>query len=51
MLRELRRVRLHEVTVTAQPAYQNTELALRSRPSRWNTHPDVMARRMWLETV
>lgn len=51
MLRELRNVSLAEVTVTPTPAYPSTELAMRSRPSRWNTHPDLMARRMWLETV
>lgn len=49
MLRELRSVRLYEVTVTATPAYASTELALRSRP-----RPLVLAvacpRRAWLET-
>lgn len=47
MLRELRSVSLHEVTVTPTPAYINTEIALRSRPI-------VLAvldpRRAWLET-
>ena len=50
MLRELRNVNLAEVTVTPQPAYADTALALRSRPSLWNTDPDRMARRLWLET-
>jgi hypothetical protein len=32
MLRELRSVELHEVTITPTPAYANTEVALRSKP-------------------
>ena len=47
MLRELRNVELHEVTVTATPAYADTEVAKRSRPperSFWDCN------RVWLET-
>jgi len=47
MLRELRHVDLHEVTLTPTPAYPNTSVALRSRPI-------VLAvadpRHLWLET-
>ena len=48
MLRELRNVELHEVTVTATPAYADTEVAKRSRPHQ-QTHVDL--NRAWLETV
>ena len=51
VVRELLDVELHEVTLTHDPAYADTTVALRSRPSRWNLNPDLMARRMWLETV
>ena len=47
MLRELRNVELHEVTVTAQPAYPDTEVAKRSMPhiqSFWDMN------RAWMET-
>ena len=47
MLRELRNVELHEVTVTATPAYADTEVAKRSRPHQ-QTHVDL--NRVWLET-
>ena len=48
MLRELRNVELAEVTVTATPAYADTEVAKRSRPHQ-QTHVDL--NRAWLETV
>lgn len=47
MLRELRNVELHEVTVTAQPAYPDTEVAKRSMPSFWEQKD---TRILWLET-
>ena len=51
VVRELLDVNLLEITLTSDPAYADTTVALRSRPSMWNLNPDVMARRMWLETV
>ncbi len=49
MLRELLDVDLHEITMTAAPAYVDTSVALRTRPKRL-----VMAvcdpRALWLET-
>jgi HK97 family phage prohead protease len=50
LVRELLDVELHEVTLTHDPAYQDTTVAMRSMPSMWNLDPDRMARRMWLET-
>ena len=47
MLRELRNVELHEVTVTPTPAHASTEVAKRSRPHQ-QTHVDL--NRVWLET-
>ena len=52
MLRELRNVELAEVTVTATPAYADTEVAKRSRPHQ-QTHVDLDSRlhaQWWLET-
>jgi HK97 family phage prohead protease len=50
--RELRAVELHEISVVQSwPAYQQTEVSLRNRPSLWERDPDRAARRMWLETV
>lgn len=50
MLRELLDVDLHEITLTHDPAYADTSVALRARPKRL-----VMAvcdpRALWLETV
>ena len=49
-IRELLAVDLMEVTLTADPAYQDTTVAMRSRPqpkSFWETDP----RRAWMETV
>ncbi|MEZ5462323.1 HK97 family phage prohead protease [Dokdonella sp.] len=49
--RELRSVELHEITITPQPAYANTEVALRSRPVDYSKSPTFNdTRRAWLET-
>ena len=48
MVRELLNVELLEVTLTADPAYQDTSVAMRSKPkekSFWDVN------RAWLETV
>ena len=48
MLRELRSIELHEVTITPTPAYANTAVALRSRPivqSFWDLNVE------WLSTT
>ena len=50
VVRELLDVELHEVTLTADPAYADTSIALRARPSLGNLIPDLAARRMWLDT-
>lgn len=51
MLRELRRVELHEVTVTAQPAYPDTEVAKRNMPSVYELHRvGIGGNALWLET-
>jgi hypothetical protein len=52
MLRELRNVELVEVTVTAQPAYPDTEVAKRSKPieqgyAHFHIHRDNNF--LWLE--
>ena len=52
MLRELRNVELHEVTVTATPAYPDTEVAKRSKPieqgyAHFHIHRDNNF--LWLE--
>ena len=47
LVRELRDVELVEITLTADPAYADTSVALRSRPA---TAPPSLAR-LWLETV
>jgi HK97 family phage prohead protease len=46
-LRELRSVTLHEITITPNPAYADTTVALRSMPSFWEA-PN--AHKLWLET-
>lgn len=48
-LRELQRVELREITVTANPAYPDTEVALRRMPA-WRTEGSDL-RRLWLETT
>ena len=47
LVRELLQVELAEVTLTADPAYNDTTVALRSRP-HYQTHIDL--NRVWLET-
>lgn len=46
LVRELLDVELHEITLTHDPAYADTTVALRSRPGFVLTD----ARRLWLET-
>lgn len=49
-LRELRAVELHEISIVQSwPAYQQTEVNVRSRKSFWET-PDL-TRRLWLDTI
>ena len=48
LVRELLAVDLMEVTLTADPAYQDTSVAMRSRPHQ-QTHVDLNA--LWLKTV
>jgi uncharacterized protein len=47
LVRELFKVDLHEITLTHDPAYQDTTVALRSMPSFWET---ASPSRLWLET-
>ncbi len=47
-LRELLTVDLVEVTLTADPAYQDTSVAMRSRPSVYET---MSHNRAWLATI
>jgi HK97 family phage prohead protease len=47
LVRELLAVDLHEITLTHDPAYQDTSVALRSMPSL-GTSPNLA--RLWLET-
>lgn len=47
LVRELLEVQLHEITLTHDPAYQDTTVALRSMPSFWETND---TRAAWLET-
>lgn len=47
LVRELRDVELVEITLTADPAYTDTSVALRNRPGA--PPPDLT--RLWLETV
>ncbi|GAB3475004.1 HK97 family phage prohead protease [Polaromonas eurypsychrophila] len=48
LVRELLAVDLMEVTLTADPAYQDTTVAMRSRPHQ-QTHVDLNA--LWLQTA
>lgn len=48
LVRELLSVELHEVTLTADPAYADTSIAMRSKPTQ-QTHIDL--NRAWMETV
>lgn len=50
-VRELLTVQLHEITLTSDPAYQDTTVALRSMPSVYELHrPGIGANALWLET-
>lgn len=56
VLRELHDIDLHEITVTAQPAYTDTEVALRALAGLANVNhglhlPRLRAARRWLETT
>lgn len=46
LVRELLDVELSEITLTADPAYADTSVALRSMPSFWELNP----RHLWLQT-
>lgn len=48
LVRELLDVDLQEITLTADPAYKDTSIALRSRPS---VHETRGLRSLWLETL
>jgi HK97 family phage prohead protease len=48
--RELRAVELHEITITPTPAYSDTTVALRSKPSAPIRMFMLDPRRAWLET-
>lgn len=51
LVRELLAVDLAEITLTADPAYADTSVALRSMPSVYETHrPGIGANALWLET-
>lgn len=47
LVRELLDVELHEITLTADPAYQDTTIAMRSKPSVYESRG---LRFLWLET-
>lgn len=47
MVRELLEVELHEVTLTADPAYADTTVAMRSRPAEYRQRPDCNM--LWIE--
>ena len=50
-VRELLTVELAEITLTSDPAYQDTTVALRSMPSVYDLHrPGIGANALWLET-
>lgn len=51
VVRELIDVDLHEITVTAQPAYLDTTVARRSFETRFTPMPRLRALRRFLETV
>ena len=48
MVRELLNVELHEVTLTSDPAYADTSIAMRSRPIVFDMNNTNM---LWLETA
>lgn len=51
-VRELRQVELHEISVVQSwPAYSQTEVSLRNRPSVYELHrPGIGGNALWLET-
>lgn len=51
VVRELADVDLHEVTITAQPAYLDTSVARRSYELAFRNAPRLRALRRFLETV
>ena len=51
MVRELLQIELHEITLTSDPAYQDTTVAMRSRPSFWDSKNFHDANHAWLETT
>lgn len=51
VIRELLDVDLHEITITAQPAYLDTSVARRSFESKFAPTPRLRALRRFLETV
>lgn len=48
-LRELRSVDLREITITPQPAYTDTTVAMRCMPSFWETA--LQTHRQWFQTL
>lgn len=50
LTRELLDVVLHEITLTHNPAYADTTVALRSKPVLWSQHPAMANAKRWLET-
>lgn len=50
LVRELLNVDLHEITLTSDPAYTDTTVALRSMPSVYSLGVGIGADRLWLET-
>lgn len=51
MVRELLNVDLHEITLTAEPAYPDTTVAKRSMPAAFRSFFVGGTNRLWLETV
>lgn len=51
LVRELLAVELHEVTLTADPAYQDTSIAMRSKPATLPRLGLIDINRAWMETV
>ena len=53
LVRELLSVELHEITLTSDPAYTDTTVAMRSMPSVYETHrvgTGGNSNRLWIET-
>lgn len=51
LVRELLTVDLHEITLTHDPAYQDTSVALRSKPKAYQTFFPGDTNRLWLDTL